>query len=117
MPLQVTAMIAMVVCAGGTARAAVYRSPLALAVSHDGKTLYVSDKTAGCIVVLDVAAGKKVREVAIAGEPNGLALSADSKTLYVALAEGKLDRRRRHGRRGRYQSDPRRHLAGCGSRG
>ena len=58
MLLNVTGMIAMVVCAGGAARAAVYRSPLALAVSHDGKTLYVSDKTAGCIVVLDVAAGK-----------------------------------------------------------
>jgi len=60
------------------------RSPLAGAVSPDGKTLYVSDKTALCVAVLDVAAGKKVREVAIAGEPNGLALSADGKTLYVA---------------------------------
>ena len=55
-----------------------------MAVSPDGKTLYVSDKTAGCVAVLDAAAGKKVREVAIAGEPNGLALSADGKTLYVA---------------------------------
>ena len=66
------------------APAAVYRSPLAVAVSPDGKTLYVSDKTAGCVVVLDAVAGKKVREVAIADEANGLALSADGKTLYVA---------------------------------
>jgi len=66
------------------APAAVYRSPLAVAVSPDGKTLYVSDRTAGCIAVLDAVAGKKVRDVAIGGEPAGLALSADGKRLYVA---------------------------------
>lgn len=77
-------MIAAVVCLGMAARAAVYRSPLAVVISPDGETLYVSDKTAGCVAVLDAAAGKKIGEVAIAGEPNGLALSADGKTLYVA---------------------------------
>jgi len=65
-------------------RTAVYRSPLAVAVSPDGRTLYVSDRTAGCVTVLDAAAGRKVRDVAIGGEPNGLCLSADGKTLYVA---------------------------------
>ncbi|NQT12461.1 MAG: beta-propeller fold lactonase family protein, partial [Planctomycetes bacterium] len=84
MLLKVAGIVAIVVFLGGAARTAEYRSPLALAVSHDGKTLYVSDKTAGCVAVLDLAAGKKVREVAIPGEPNGLALSADGKTLYVA---------------------------------
>jgi YVTN family beta-propeller protein len=79
-----TGVIAVAGCLGLAARAAVYRSPLAVAVSPDGGTLYVSDKTAGCVAVLDAAAGKKVCEVAIAGEPNGLALSADGKTLYVA---------------------------------
>jgi len=62
----------------------VYRSPSAVAVSPDGKTLYVSDQTAGCVAVLDAAAGKLVREVPVPGEPRGLALSADGKTLYVA---------------------------------
>jgi YVTN family beta-propeller protein len=76
--------IAAVACLGVVARGSEHRSPLAVAVSPDGKTLYVADKTARCVAVLDVAAGKKVREVAIAGEPNGLALSADGKTLYVA---------------------------------
>ena len=84
MLLRITVMIAVVVCLGVAARAAVYRSPLAVAVSPDGKTLYVSDKTAGCVAVLDAVAGKKVCEVKVAGEPNGLALSADGKTLYVA---------------------------------
>jgi len=84
MLLKATGMIAVVACLGVAARATVYRSPLAVVVSPDGKTLYVSDKTAGCVAVLDTAAGKKVGEVVIAGEPNGLALSADGKTLYVA---------------------------------
>ena len=82
MLLKVAGMVAIAVWPGGAVRAAEYRSPLA--VSQDGKTLCVSDKTAGCVAVLDAAAGKKIREVAIAGEPNGLALSADGKTLYVA---------------------------------
>ena len=77
-------MIAVVICVSAAAWAANYRSPLAVAVSPDGMTLYVLDKTAGCVVVLDAVAGKKVRQVAIAGEPNGLALSSDGKTLYVA---------------------------------
>jgi YVTN family beta-propeller protein len=68
----------------GTSAAAVYRSPVAVAVSPDGKTLYVSDKTAGCVTVIDVAAGKPVRDIPVPGEPNGLALSADGRTLYVA---------------------------------
>ena len=66
------------------AQGPVYRSPLAVAVAPDGKTLYVSDRTAGCVTLLDAAGGKKVRDVAIGGEPNGLCLSADGKTLYVA---------------------------------
>ena len=84
MVLRLTGMITVVICLNVAARAAAYRSPLAMAISPDGRTLYAVDKTAGCVVVLDSVAGKKVREVAIAGEPNGLALSSDGKTLYVA---------------------------------
>ncbi|NUQ61639.1 MAG: beta-propeller fold lactonase family protein [Pirellulales bacterium] len=81
---RLTGVFAAVACLGAAAPAAEYRSPLAVAVSADGRTLYVSDKTALCVAVLDAANGRKVREVPIAGEPNGLALSADGKTLYVA---------------------------------
>jgi len=64
--------------------AAAYRSPLALTVAPDGKTLYAIDKTAGSVVVLDAETGKQVREISVAGEPIALILSADGKTLYVA---------------------------------
>jgi len=82
--LRLTGLIGIIACLCMTASGAVYRSPLAVAVSPDGQTLYVSDKTAGCIVVLNAEDGRKIREVAIEGEPNGVALSADGKTLYVA---------------------------------
>ncbi|MBN2021823.1 MAG: c-type cytochrome [Pirellulales bacterium] len=62
----------------------VYRSPLDVAVSPDGQVLFVSDKTACAVVVLDAAAGKPAAEIAVAGQPCGLALSADGKTLFVA---------------------------------
>jgi YVTN family beta-propeller protein len=63
---------------------AVFRSPLGVVVSPDGKTLYVSDRTAGCVTLLDAAGGGHIRDVAIGGEPAGLVLSGDGKVLYVA---------------------------------
>lgn len=63
---------------------AAYHSPLSVAVSPNGMTLYVSDKTAGCVTILDAATGAKVGETPVVGEPHGLALSADGKILYVA---------------------------------
>ena len=41
--LRVTGTIAAVACLGVAARASEYRSPLAVAVSPDGKTLYVNE--------------------------------------------------------------------------
>jgi len=70
---------------GGAHGAPAYRSPIAVAVSPDGKTLFVSDRTAERVAVLDAEAGKPVREIALPGEPVGLALSGDGKALYVAL--------------------------------
>lgn len=61
-----------------------YRSPLAIAAAPDGKTLYVSDPTAGCVTVIDVAAGRRLRDIPLPGEPRGLALSGDGRTLYIA---------------------------------
>jgi len=96
MPSKAMGVLAFVVLLGVAAPAEEPRSPLAVAVSPDGNTLYVSDKTSLCVAVLDLPsvghrnalpngrAGKMVREVAIAGEPHGMALSADGKTLYVA---------------------------------
>lgn len=64
--------------------ATAYRSPGFLALAPDGKTLYVSDQTSRCIVVLDTVGKAKRAEIAVNGEPCGLCLSPDGKTLYVA---------------------------------
>jgi len=83
-------IVALTVCFGGTygmaqpAAVQAYRSPVAAAASPDGQTLFVSDRTANCMTVLDLASAKPVADIPVAGEPNGLALSADGKTLYVA---------------------------------
>lgn len=51
--LQVSGIITLGVCLCLAAPAATDRSPLSVAVSLDGKTLYVSDKTSGCVTTLD----------------------------------------------------------------
>ncbi len=61
-----------------------FRSPLGLSVSPDGETLYVTDRTAGNVVVLDVAGQTKRGEIALSGKPHGVTISADGRTLYVA---------------------------------
>ena len=81
--LQASGLIIVSVCLCLAASAATYRSPLSVAVSPDGKTLYVSDKTAGCVTRLDAATGVELGETPIVGDPHGCALSADGKILYV----------------------------------
>jgi len=61
----------------------VYRSPLDVAFSPDGKLLAVSDHTAGAVVLIAPAAGKVVRRVALKGSPAGVAWSPAGR-LYVA---------------------------------
>ena len=67
-----------------TAAAGVDRSPVAMALSSDGKTLYAADRTAGNVTVLDRNARTKRGEIAVEGQPAQLVLSSDDGTLYVA---------------------------------
>jgi len=60
------------------------RSPLDLRYSPDGKWLAVSDKTGGVLVIVDVVAGKAVREVPVSGKPTGVAWAPDGTKVYVA---------------------------------
>jgi len=83
LPSLVAAIILAARC-GQLEAAPRYRSPEALAVSPDGKTVYASDPTGQCVAVLDAVAGKPVGEIPVADEPRGLALAADGRTLYVA---------------------------------
>ena len=61
-------------------------SPTALAVSPDGRTLFVACATGDRVLVLDLATRKVARSVTTPDSPSGLALSADGRTLYVTCA-------------------------------
>lgn len=91
--------------AAGQAPAAggAYRSPYDVAWSPDGRTLAVSDHTAGLVVLIDTATGKPRAQAAVA-RPAGLAWLPDSTMVFaadmrsasvvqIAAADGKVVRR------------------------
>lgn len=61
-----------------------YHSPFSVVVSHDGKIAYASDKTAGCVAIIDTTTNKMTGEIAGLNQPTGLILSDDGTKLYVA---------------------------------
>lgn len=61
-----------------------YRSPLALAVAPDSRTLYVADRTARVITVVDAVGRVKRADIPLPTEPYGLCLAAEGSILYVA---------------------------------
>ncbi len=54
-----------------------------LAVAQDGRTAYVANIGSGTVSVLDLAAGTKLRDIAVGGEPEGLALAKNGTELWV----------------------------------
>ncbi len=63
-----------------------YLSPTALAVTSDGKTLFIANATANQVAFFDTASAKTTRTVSVPEAPSGLALTADGKSLYVTCA-------------------------------
>ena len=61
-----------------------YHSPFDLAFSPDGKTLAVSDRTAGLLAFIDVATGKVSHAIALNDEPTGVVWSADGAKVFVS---------------------------------
>jgi len=59
-----------------------------VAVTSDGTTAYTSNIPAGTVTVVDLAGGKKLRDVAVGGRPEGIALSRDELVLWVGDLEG-----------------------------
>ena len=59
-----------------------------VAVTADGTTAYTSNISAGTVSVLDLAAGKKLRDMPVGGRPEGIALSRDELVLWVGDLEG-----------------------------
>jgi YVTN family beta-propeller protein len=59
-----------------------------VAVTADGTTAYASNIPAGTVTVVDLARGKKLRDIAVGGRPEGIALSKDELVLWVGDLEG-----------------------------
>ncbi len=60
------------------------RSPIALAVSSDGKRILVANQTAGSVSLIDTAQSKVIREQPTGDRPISVALSRDGRTGVVA---------------------------------
>ncbi|MEO8309478.1 MAG: glutaminyl-peptide cyclotransferase [Pseudomonadota bacterium] len=61
--------------------------PEQLAVSADGKRLYVASEDTGRAIVLDAVTGKTIASLAVGGEPEGVTLSPNGKFVYVSSEE------------------------------
>ncbi len=57
--------------------------PEQLAVSADGRRIYVASEDAGRAIVLDTKNGRRLAEVDVGGEPEGTTLSPDGRYIYM----------------------------------
>ncbi|MEK7282994.1 MAG: beta-propeller fold lactonase family protein, partial [Acidobacteriota bacterium] len=61
-----------------------YRTPLDIAVSPDGRSLYVTAQDAGALLVIDAAARRLERAIPVGLRPHSVVLSADGAVAYVS---------------------------------
>ena len=59
-----------------------------VAVSPDRRRAYTANIGSGTVSVIDLAAGTKLRDLAVGGRPEGIALSPDGAILWVGDLEG-----------------------------
>ena len=59
-----------------------------VAVTPDARRAFTANIGSGTVSVLDLAAGRKLRDIAVGGQPEGIALTPDGRTLWVGDLEG-----------------------------
>jgi YVTN family beta-propeller protein len=57
--------------------------PEQLAVSHDGRRLYVASEDSGQAIVMDARSGAQLATLPVGGEPEGVTISPDGRFVYV----------------------------------
>lgn len=70
--------------AGARTAGVEYKTPFNLAVSPDGRTLYVACEASDSLVVVDTETRAVVDEIGVGNLPHGVCLSADGATAYVS---------------------------------
>ena len=66
-----------------------YLGPETIVAHKDGTTLFVAERDANQVAVVQVPAGKVLHRIALPAEPTSMVLSADGNTLYVTAAAPK----------------------------
>lgn len=59
-----------------------------VAVAPGGRRAFTANIGAGTVSVVDLAAGTRIRDIAVSGRPEGIALTPDGRTLWVGDLEG-----------------------------
>jgi YVTN family beta-propeller protein len=54
-----------------------------VAVSGDGRRAYTANIGAGTVSVIDLAAGRKLRDIAVGGQPEGIALTRNGREVWI----------------------------------
>ena len=60
-----------------------YKTPVNLVTSPDGRLLYVVCEHSNSLIVVDLTAGRVIDEISVGRRPQDAALSPDARTLYV----------------------------------
>ncbi|MBN1673297.1 MAG: hypothetical protein JXR37_19785 [Kiritimatiellae bacterium] len=82
--------LAAIPCGGEAAEPAHYRSPFDLAFSPDGALVAVSDRTGGCLTVVDARAHRVLGHVALNGKPSGVAWTGLGEVLVAEYDAGSI---------------------------
>ena len=61
-----------------------YLNPVEMALSADGRSLYVVCEKSDELRVVDIASGKVIKQIAVGHVPTGISLSPDGRQIYVA---------------------------------
>ncbi len=61
-----------------------YKNPLNLAVTPDGKEVWVACEASASVVIVDAATRMKVSEVAVGGQPNDVCFTPDGRKAFVS---------------------------------
>jgi len=63
----------------------IYKTPLSLALSPDGKELYVACEASGTVIVVDTRTRQKAAEIAVGGQATDVTFSPDGRRAYVSI--------------------------------
>ncbi len=73
---------------GAVRNVPVGKEPFALAVTPDGRRVYVADEGGGTVTVVDAASDTRVTTIQLSGNPSGIAVTPAGDSVWVAVPQG-----------------------------